>query len=176
LEKRSTFITVISWLYIVIFGFYSIISVSQLVIYSSLLKAQPDFSQTGFPSFNLLNWEINPLVAMIGLLIINLLVVFSAILLLKRKNFGRIVVSIYNSLFSIFLILQLFLGKSKFDGVFSDDPSLSKMYSSMKVGMTIFSAVLISLSIFIIYMINRKSVSIEFTKPSNSIQDSVVES
>jgi len=176
LEKKSTFITVISWLYIVIFGFYSVISISQLVIYSSLLKAQPDFAQTGFPSFNLLNSGINPLVAMIGLLIINLLVVISSILLLKRKNIGRIVISIYNSLFSVFLILQLILGKSKFDGVFSDEPSLSKMYSSMKVGMTIFSALLISLSVFIIFMINRKSVSIEFSKPSNSIQDSVVES
>jgi hypothetical protein len=166
LEKKSTFITVISWLYIVIFGIITLMTLLQFSMLLSFTNNQADSFSGVNPSFTIINWEINPVFAYVGLIAINIVIVMSSILLLLRKNVGRIIISIYNCLLSIFLVLQQFLGKSKFAETFSSDPTLGNMYNTMKIGMAIFSTVVISILIFIIYMINRKSVRGDFTKES----------
>ncbi len=159
--QKSTFITVLSWIFIVLSGFASLISVIQNIIYHFLIKNEFNSeaslnSDTSFENFFFSNFGLILTITLV-------LIVYSfisSIGLLKRKNWARI---------SIIGLLALAVAYNFYS--FISFYSLNEIFDirnldSFARAFMILSLILIiglcSLFVWIIFKLNSKKIKAEF--------------
>ena len=100
-EKRSEFVTVIAWIFIILTGFSTVVLLFQSIVFETMFPGEmgrsmtqnmgnaPPFSRFMFGNMNVL---------LLAVLLISVFALITSIALLKRKNWARL-------LFILFLIL-----------------------------------------------------------------------
>ena len=100
-ERRSEFVTVIAWIFILLTGFSTVVLLAQNIVFRTMFSGEvgrsmmqnmghaPPFARFMFGNMDVL---------FLGILLISLLAFITSIALLKRKNWARL-------LFIVFLVI-----------------------------------------------------------------------
>ena len=175
ITQRSSFVTVVAWLFIVLAGFTTFISVLQNVMFSFMVPVDqmteamnepnvneqvPAFARFIFSNFRLF---------LLGVLAVSSTTLVSAIGLLKRKNWGRIIfifIMAMGILWNVFaLVLQHFMFNSMPGEISSEaaDSHFGTMMLVMKVFSFIMAIGISALFGWIIKKLISREIKTEFT-------------
>ena len=172
-NHRSTFVTVVAWVFIILTGFGAFISLMQNVMFSQMF-AMPEMQQAmsqhnempNMPFFARFMFQHFQLYLFLILLFITSFFV-SSIGLLKRKNWARIIF-ICMMLLGIIFVLMGFGLQFVFDPVSQGipqeqiPPEMIRMMNMMKISMFIFTASLTVLFGWVIKKLTSKKIRQEF--------------
>jgi hypothetical protein len=166
-SNRSTFVTVVAWIFIVGSGFATLVSAMQNVMFHLVFKddelAQVPDELPGIAAFMFENFQL----VVLAVLLVSLSILISSIGLLKRKNWARLAFIVLMSLGIIWnlggIVLQdIFLSSAP---PMSNHPEF-RDFQTMQSIMRWFSAIvgigLAGLFGWIIWRLTRESVRREF--------------
>ncbi len=170
--ERSTFVSIVAWIFIVISGFSTFISILQnIMIYTIFPKEEmnqafqhteqiPVFANFIFNHFDLF---------FLAFLVASATTFITAIGLLKRKNWARIVFIVIMSLGIIWNILGLVLqftmfnSMPEFTGAQAAPPEFQNMMWIMIAASVIMVVAMSALFGFVIKKLNNKDIRVEFS-------------
>ena len=172
-SEKSTFVTVMAWIFIVVAGFITLISLLQNIMISVMLPVDemnqafndPQFQEQTPFFFRLMFSNIR--LFFLSFLIISGTTFVSAIGLLKRKNWARIIFIMIMCLGIGWNILSLVIHSSMFAAMPDLPPDamngeFATMMTIMKVFMFILAMGLSYLCLWIIYKLTAAGIKTEF--------------
>jgi hypothetical protein len=183
-QKKSTFVTVLAWIFIALAGFATFISIFQNIMVWTLFPVEEmnkafEGSQeqvSFFISFMFSNIRF----IVLGIFIVSGITFVSAIGMLKRKNWGRLIFIAVMGLgicWNIFaLIIQNWMMASMPDFPFAEmETPLFIIMTIMKIVTFVFVVAFSYLFGWLIYKLASPKVKAEFTRASPLAEEAVLE-
>lgn len=172
-QERSTFVTVVGWIFIVLSGLGTLYSLMFLFTPADKLLAQFQQQQAAMPAGSP---AVDPQMMMsmmrgmfFFMFVVELWVLLSSIGLVLRKGWARISFIVVLSLgifFSLLYVLIGLAGRSVGPGaVPGTTPEMAGFMHAMMGAMAVMGAVFAALFAFIIYKLNTAKVKAEFAPP-----------
>jgi hypothetical protein len=183
-QKKSTFVNVLAWTFIVLAGFSTLISILQNIMISVLIPIdEMNMAFESAPAREQIPFFARFMFSNIRFFFLSFLIIsgttfVSAIGLLKRKNWGRIIFMSIMGLGICWNIFSLVLQNLMFAS-FPDFPhgemssEFNSMMNVMKVFTFIFAVGISYLFGWIIYQLSSLKIKNEFAPPAISEQDDV---
>lgn len=165
MESRSTFVTVVAWVFIVGAGFTSLISIMQVVMVSTMFSGEefkqmpedaPTFARIMASYFHLFVY---------GFFCLSIYTFISAIALLKRKNWARISFIVIMAIGVLWQIAGLVMQFTMFSNMPIEhaDEQFKQMQKMMQWFTVIISIGMSGLFIWIIKRLTTEPILSEFT-------------
>ena len=178
--QRSTFVTVLAWIFIILAGFSTLISALQNVMLSYMIPmdqmnqvlSDPD-AQEHIPIFARYVFS-NFRVIFLGFFFMSAITLISAIGLLKRKNWARIIFVVIMSLGILWNVFGLFMQHSMFNSMPAEiqselgDSPFGAMMTIMKVFSYIMAIGFCALFAWIIKKLVSVRIKAEFRKSTQT--------
>lgn len=160
MTNKSTFVTVLSWLFIVGSAFATFGSLMQNIMFSVVFK--DEFSKIPQnASFFAGHFQV----VLVVFFLLSILMLVASVGLLKRKNWARIIFIVFLAFGIVWMVGALVFQVFFFNTIppeFPDDPTFQKAQAFMNVFISIFSVVISALFIWIIKRLLSAEVKEEF--------------
>ena len=172
--QKSTFVSVLAWIFIVLGGFATFMSILQNIMLhyffpknemnQTLQQAGQNQQMPALAEFMFNNFDV----LFILFFVISAISLISAIALLKRKNWARIVFIVLMSfgiawnVFGLVLQFTMFSSSNEFTGGQAPPPEFQNMMQFMKIASIIMVVAISALFGFVIKKLCSKKIKTEF--------------
>ncbi|WPD24962.1 MAG: hypothetical protein SD837_10425 [Candidatus Electrothrix scaldis] len=173
--EKSTFVSIVAWIFIVLSGFTTFISILQNIMLHTIFPKEEmnqavQHTEQGEQIPAVVNFIFNHFYLFFMLfLVVSAATFVSSIGLLKRKNWARIVFIVIMSLGIAWNVLGLglqftmFNSMPEFAGTQPSPPEFQNMMWIMKIASVIMVVVISSLFGFVIKKLSDKNIRLEFS-------------